>query len=81
MSGCKGDILMWHYKGDIFNNILPAVSGDMRVDTNENIYIFDTFTPPMITFKLFTPPPLEELDNFSPQVEEDRQRDSSRHVF
>lgn len=71
MSGCKGDILMWHYKGDIFNNILPAVSGDMRVDTNENIYIFDPFTPPMITFKPFTPPPLEELDNFSPQVEEE----------
>lgn len=80
MSGCKGDILMWHYKGDIFNNILPAVDGDMRVDPYENIYIFDPSADPMITFKPYTPPPLEELDNFKAEYSEPWMADTKEEM-
>lgn len=67
VTGCKGDNLMWQEKGTIFQNIVPGVDGDMLVDQNESIYIFDPVAPANIQFK----PDDGPADEYKPEFTEE----------
>lgn len=72
VTGCKGDNLMWQEKGTIFQNIKPALDGDMLVDQNESIYIFDPSAPAMISFKPRTVP----IEQYVPEFTEEWMNDA-----
>ncbi len=76
----KRDTLMWHYKSTILHNIKPAVRGDMLVNDNEVLYIFDPYAQAMIEFAPYNPPPLEELDSFIPPVKEEWMNSSEERL-
>lgn len=76
VTGCRGDNLMWQEKGAIFQNIKPAVDGDMLVDQNENIYIFDPSAPAMIPFKPRTVP----IEQYVPEFTEKWMNDSGERI-